>query len=77
QMASDGSFPLELKRTKPYGYSIFNLDAMTTICQVLSTTQDNLWRYETADGKSIRKGIEYLFPFITDKSKWPLKPDVM
>ena len=28
QMAEDGSFPLELKRTKPYGYSLFNLDAM-------------------------------------------------
>ena len=77
QMALDGSFPKELRRTKPYGYSIFNLDAMTTICQVLSTPQDNLWSYETADGRSIRKGIEYLFPFIIDKSKWPLKPDVM
>ncbi len=25
QMATDGSFPEELKRTKPYGYSLFNL----------------------------------------------------
>lgn len=33
QMAADGSFPLELERTKPYGYSLFNLDAMATICQ--------------------------------------------
>ena len=77
QMALDGSFPQELRRTKPYGYSIFNLDAMTTICQVLSTPQDNLWSYVTTDGRSIRKGIEYLFPFIIDKSIWPLKPDVM
>jgi hypothetical protein len=36
QMAADGSFPLELERTKPYGYSLFNLDAMAMICQVLS-----------------------------------------
>jgi hypothetical protein len=77
QMAVDGSFPQELRRTKPYGYSIFNLDALTMICQILSTKQDNLWSYETPDGKSIRKGIEFLFPYIADKSKWPFARDVM
>lgn len=77
QMEKDGSFPRELKRTKPYGYSIFNLDAMATICQVLSDDQDNLWLYEMADGRSIKKGIEYLYPFIADKTKWQLPPDVM
>ena len=77
QMAADGSFPRETRRTKPYGYSIFNLDAMATICQVLSTPQDNLWQYQTTDGKSIRKGIEFLYPYISDKTKWPLAKDVM
>lgn len=77
QMGTDGSFPLELERTKPYGYSIFNLDAMTMLCQILSTPQNNLWDFETPDGKSIKKGISYLYPFVADKSKWTLKPDVM
>ncbi|KHJ38735.1 alginate lyase [Pedobacter glucosidilyticus] len=77
QMALDGSFPLEMARTKPYGYSLFNLDAMTTLCQILSIPQDNLWAYKTEDGKSIQKGITFLYPYLTDKSKWPLKPDVM
>jgi len=77
QMAIDGSFPQELRRTKPYGYSIFNLDAMATICQLLSSDKDNLWTYQTADGRSIKKGIEYLYPFIADKTKWPHKQDVM
>jgi len=77
QMAPDGSFPLELKRTKPYGYSIFNLDAMTTLCGILSTQEDDLWHYQTPDGRSIRKGIEFLYPYIADKSKWPNAPDVM
>ncbi len=77
QMEKDGSFPREMKRTKPYGYSLFNLDAMTTLCQVLSTPSDNLWSFTTADGKSIRKGIEYMYPFVADKGKWPVKPDVM
>ena len=77
QMATVGSFPLELERTKAYGYSIFNLDAMTMSCQILSTKKDNLWNFETPDGKSIYKGINYLYPFVADKSKWKLKPDVM
>lgn len=77
QMAADGGFPLELKRTKPYGYSIFNLDAMTTICQLLSTPQDNLWDYKMADGKSIKKGIEFLYPYLKDKNQWPYPHDVM
>ncbi|GAC1300862.1 MAG: hypothetical protein NVSMB24_02480 [Mucilaginibacter sp.] len=77
QMATDGSLPLEMSRTKPYGYSIFNLDAMTMLCQILSTPKDDLWNFETPDGKSIKKGISFLSPFVQDKSKWTLKPDVM
>ncbi len=77
QMGEDGSFPLETARTKPYGYSLFNLDAMATICQVLSVPGDDLWKYETADGRSVKKGIAYLYPFIVDKTKWTFKPDVM
>ena len=77
QMAADGSFPQELRRTKPYGYSIFNLDAMTTLCQILSTPEDDLFNYTTPDGRSIRKGIEFLYPFVADKKKWPHAQDVM
>ncbi|MBO0357778.1 alginate lyase family protein [Hymenobacter sp. BT186] len=77
QMAANGSFPLETKRTKPYGYSLFNLDAMTMICQILSRHQDNLWVYQTPDGRSIRRGIEFLYPFVADKHAWPFAKDVM
>jgi hypothetical protein len=76
QMAADGGFPLELQRTKPYGYSIFQFDNMVTLCQVLSTPDDNLWKFELPDGRGIRKAVTYLYPFLADKSKWPLKPDV-
>lgn len=77
QIGTDGSFPLELKRTKPYGYSLFNLDAMATVCQLLSTPEDNLWNYTTADGRSFRKAMEYMVPFIAEKNDWPYRKDVM
>ena len=48
------SFPLELKRTKPYGYSLFNLDAMTTVCHIISTEKENLWDYKLKDGKTLK-----------------------
>ncbi|WP_242434604.1 alginate lyase family protein [Hymenobacter amundsenii] len=77
QMALDGSFPLETKRTKPYGYSLFNLDAMTTLCAILSTPTDDLWAYQTPDGRGIRRGIEFLYPYIENKAAWPFAHDVM
>lgn len=77
QMAADGSFPQERARTKPYGYSLFNLDAMATLCQILSTEDDNLWDYTTPDGRNMRKAVEYMWPYIADKSSWDLDPDVM
>jgi len=76
QMAPDGSFPLEVERTKPYGYSLFNLDAMATICELLSTPSDNLWTFELADGRGMRKALAFMVPFIKDKSRWPRPRDV-
>ena len=77
QIAVNGSFPEELRRTKPYGYELFNLEAMATVCQILSTPEDNLFTFETPDGRGFRRAMEYMAPFIADKKTWPLKPDVM
>ena len=77
QLEKDGSFPLELKRTKPYGYSIFNLDAMTTLCQILTDSKDDLWNFRLDDGRSMKKAIEFLYPYIENKSLWTYPKDVM
>ena len=77
QLAADGSFPQELRRTKPYGYSLFNLEAMAAVCQILSTPQDNLWTFQLSDGRNMARAMEYVAPYIRDKKRWPLKPDVM
>jgi hypothetical protein len=77
QMAQDGSFPLELKRTKPYGYSLFNLDAFATICQILSSGTDNLWNDSLPDGRGMKRAVAFIFPFMKDKAAWPFGRDVM
>ena len=76
QMAADGSFPAELARTKPYAYSIFQLDNLATLCQVLSTPTDNLWQFQLPDGRGLRQGLAFLYPYLADKAQWPRKPDV-
>ncbi len=75
-MAEDGSFPAELARTKPYGYSLFVVDAMSGIAQIASTEEENLWTFELTDGRGMRKALEFITPYIADKSTWPLTPDI-
>jgi hypothetical protein len=76
QVAPDGSFPEELRRTKPYGYSLFNLDAFATVAEILAGS-DSLWTFETPDGRGIGKALAFMYPYIKDKTRWPYKPDVM
>jgi hypothetical protein len=76
QIAADGSFPRELSRTKPYGYCLFNLDAMATVCQILSTPDDNLFSYTLPDGRGFAMAMAFMFRFIADKKSWPYPNDV-
>lgn len=70
QMAADGSFPLELKRTKPYGYSIFQADNVAILCVLLSTADDDLWKFKLPDGGTPLKSTEFIYPYLADKQKW-------
>ena len=76
QIAADGSFPLELRRTKPYGYCLFNLDMMSTVCEILSTPEDNLFGFSLPDGRGFANAMAFMFPFIADKKSWPYARDV-
>jgi len=76
QMATDGSFPKELARTKPYSYSIFNFDVMTMLCRSLQGDGEDLFAFASPDGRGICKAAEFIYPYMQDKSKWPYKKDV-
>lgn len=75
QMDSTGAFPEELARTKPYSYSIFNLEGFSVTAHIASTPTDNLWTYQTPAG-SLKKAWQYMLPYIQDKSTWPRQPDI-
>lgn len=76
QMDLNGSFPAELSRTKPYGYSIFQLDNMALLCELLSTDADNLWAFTLPDGREMSTATAFLFDYLKDKSRWPYPADI-
>ena len=76
QLAPDGSFPRELSRTKPYGYSIFQLDNVALLAEILSTPEKNLWVVNLPDGRSVAQAVAYLFPYLKNRADWPFAPDV-
>jgi hypothetical protein len=69
-MTNDGSFPRELARTKPYGYSIFQADNVATLCFLLSTTNEDFWRFTLPDGRTPCQAVDFIFPYLADKNKW-------
>ncbi len=70
QLAADGSFPEELRRTKPYGYSLFNLDVMTALAVVASTPGEHLLTWSLPGGRTLERGVDWLAPFLADKTLW-------
>ena len=77
QMGEDGGFPNELARTKPYGYSIFVLDNLVLLAHLGTIySGENLWEYTLPDGRSVKRGLDFLLPYLENKEKWFLSPDV-
>jgi hypothetical protein len=74
QIEPDGRQPLELARTKPFAYSLFNLDVLAASAWLLGGRELIDWK--TPDGRSIGGAIAWMAPYVADKTKWPLPPDV-
>jgi hypothetical protein len=71
QIASDGSQPQELTRTRSWHYSTFDLVAYTRLADIGRHVGVNLWAYRGPDGQSLFKAVDYLLPAATGAAAWP------
>ncbi len=69
----NGSQPRELERTRSWDYSIFNLTAYLHLAALGERVGVDLWSYHTPDGRSLRKGVDFLIPFSTGETRWPYR----
>ncbi len=76
QMALNGSFPLELARTRPFSYSLFNLDALSTLAIIVSDKENDLWNFELPDGRGMKKALNFILPFVQNPQGWPYGKDI-
>jgi hypothetical protein len=71
QFQPDGQQPEELQRTRGLWYSGFNLEALMALAEVGQKVGIDLYRFQTKDGRSIRRGIDFLAPYADSALMWP------
>jgi hypothetical protein len=69
----DGSQPREIERTRGWDYSVFNLTAFFHLAALGDRTGVDLWSHRTADGRSLRRALDFLVPFAQKHREWPTR----
>lgn len=72
QFTIDGKQPLELERTKSWGYANMNLYGWCKLAMLADHLGIDLWHTEK-DGRSIKKCIEWLMRYLLKEKEWPYK----
>ena len=71
QIRADGSQPLELARTRPLHYSLFNLDAFTQLAEMARHVNVDLWHYAPDGSGGLLGALRSLAPYADPAKPWP------
>jgi hypothetical protein len=70
-IAEDGSQPIELKRSRGFHYSLYNLSFLFRIALLGERLGYDLWNYNSDRNNSLKGALGFMLPYIYDDLKWP------
>lgn len=73
QIEPDGTMPHELRRTKSAGYTLYNTRALIRLARLGEPLGIDLWNFQTSDGRSLRKALDFLGAYADPDKAWTHK----
>lgn len=71
QVEPDGRQPLEMARTRSLGYSVSNLLGFYDLADLSRHYGQDLWGYESGDGRSLTRALEWILERAIGGGTWP------
>ena len=72
QIEPDGSQPHELGRATSFKYTCFGLASFFNCALMAERVGVDLWNWQTADGRSLRRALDWLMPYLAGQP-WPYR----
>ena len=73
QIEPDGRLPHELARTRSASYATMNAMLFAELALLGERLGVDIWHAATADGRSVKKAVEWLMPYWRGEKEWVLQ----
>ena len=70
QLKPDGSQPLELARTKSWGYVNMNMFGYFLIAKLAENVNISLWNHQESEGKNMKNALKFIMPYLKNEKVW-------